>query len=39
MEVDIAIIGAGLTSLTTGFHLSRRNKKIVLLEQYHRVGG
>ena len=39
MEVDIAIIGAGLTGLTTGFHLVQRNKKIIVLEQAGRVGG
>lgn len=39
MEVDIAIIGAGLTGLTTGFHLTRRNKDIVILERADRVGG
>lgn len=39
MEVEIAIIGAGLTGLTTGFHLAKRNKKIVIIEQSNRVGG
>lgn len=39
MEVDIVIIGAGLTGLTTGFHLTRRHKNIVILEQHDRVGG
>ena len=39
MEVDIVIIGAGLTGLTTGFHLTRRKKQILVLEQANRVGG
>ena len=39
MKVDVAVIGAGLTGLTTGFHLTKRRKKIVILEKSHRVGG
>ena len=38
-EVDFAIIGAGLTGLTAGFHLVKRNKNIVILEQSDRIGG
>ena len=38
-EVEIAIIGAGLTGLTTGFYLTKRNKDIVILEQSNRIGG
>lgn len=39
METDIAIIGAGLTGLTSGFHLTKRNKQVIVLEQANRVGG
>lgn len=37
--VDIAIIGAGLTGLTTAFHLTRAGKNIRIIEQTGRVGG
>lgn len=37
--VDIAIIGAGLTGLTTAFHLTRAGKDIQIIEQADRVGG
>ena len=39
MHTDIVIIGAGLTGLTTGFHLTRRNKDILIVEQSNRIGG
>ena len=39
MEVDVVIIGAGLTGLTAGFHLTKRNKRVLILEQTDRIGG
>ncbi|HEY4784411.1 MAG TPA: protoporphyrinogen oxidase [Bacteroidales bacterium] len=36
---DIAIIGAGLTGLTTAFYLKKQNKNFVVLEEKDRVGG
>lgn len=38
-EIDIVIIGAGLTGLTTAFHLSRGGRKVLVLERADRVGG
>lgn len=38
-KVDIAIIGAGLTGLTTAFYLNRENKDFVVLENRDRIGG
>jgi oxygen-dependent protoporphyrinogen oxidase len=36
---DIAIIGAGLTGLTTAFYLKKQNKNFVVLEEKDRIGG
>lgn len=36
---DCIIIGAGLTGLTTAYHLSQTHKHILLLEEKDRVGG
>ena len=36
---NIVIIGAGLTGLTTAFHLIRGGKKVHLLERSNRTGG
>ena len=38
-HTEIAIIGAGLTGLTTGFWLTREGKKIRIIEKQDRVGG
>lgn len=38
-ETDIVIIGAGLTGLTTAFHLSRQGRQIQILECNDRIGG
>lgn len=38
-QTDILVIGAGLTGLTTAFHLTRSGRKVHLLEQSDRVGG
>ena len=35
----IVIIGAGLTGLTTAFHLTRKGKKVLLIEKNNRTGG
>jgi oxygen-dependent protoporphyrinogen oxidase len=35
----IIIIGAGLTGLTTAFHLVKRGKKVLILEKNDRIGG
>ena len=39
MKYDIIIIGAGLTGLTTAFHLCRKGKKVMLIEKTDRIGG
>ncbi|WP_455641311.1 protoporphyrinogen oxidase [Parabacteroides sp.] len=39
LHTDILIIGAGLTGLTTAFHLNRQGKQVHLLECSNRVGG
>lgn len=39
LTVDVLIIGAGLTGLTTGFWLARAGKNIHILEKADRVGG
>jgi len=36
---SIIIIGAGLTGLTTAFHLVKRGKKVLIIEKNDRVGG
>ncbi|MEG1749515.1 MAG: protoporphyrinogen oxidase [Tannerellaceae bacterium] len=38
-QTDILVIGAGLTGLTTAFHLTRNGRKVHLLERSDRVGG
>lgn len=38
-QTEIIVIGAGLTGLTTAFHLTRSGRKVHLLEQSDRVGG
>ena len=38
-NIDIAIIGAGLTGLTTAFWLTRAGKKIQIIERQNRAGG
>ena len=38
-HTDIAIIGAGLTGLTTGFWLTRAGKQIQIIENQDRAGG
>ena len=32
-EIEICIIGGGLTGLTLGYYLTKENKKIILLEK------
>lgn len=39
LNTDILIIGAGLTGLTTAFHLVRGGKQVHILECSNRVGG
>ena len=39
LHTDIAIIGAGLTGLTTAFWLTRAGKKILIIERQDRAGG
>lgn len=36
---SIIIIGAGLTGLTTAFHLAKRGKKVLILEKNDCIGG
>jgi oxygen-dependent protoporphyrinogen oxidase len=38
-QVDVVVIGAGLTGLTTGFYLKRRNTGFLVLEENERTGG
>ncbi|MDA3952380.1 MAG: protoporphyrinogen oxidase [Bacteroidales bacterium] len=38
-QLDIAVIGAGLTGLTTAHYLSKSDKKIVIFEKQDRCGG
>jgi oxygen-dependent protoporphyrinogen oxidase len=38
-EVDVIIIGAGLTGLTTAFYLARAGKKVLVLEKSDHIGG
>ena len=35
MLYDVIIIGAGVEGSATGYHLSKTNKKVLLLEQVH----
>jgi glycine/D-amino acid oxidase-like deaminating enzyme/nitrite reductase/ring-hydroxylating ferredoxin subunit len=37
IKADVAIVGAGITGLSTAYHLSKAGKKVVILEQ-ERVG-
>ncbi|NQU81421.1 MAG: protoporphyrinogen oxidase [Bacteroidetes bacterium] len=37
--VEIAVIGAGLTGLTTAFYLKKKNKDFILLEEKDKPGG
>lgn len=39
MQTDILIIGAGLTGLSAGVELKKRNKEFIILEKTERVGG
>src|SRR5690554_4864605 len=34
IQADVAIIGAGITGLSTAYHLSKAGKKVVILEQF-----
>ncbi|HWM89795.1 MAG TPA: protoporphyrinogen oxidase [Thermoanaerobaculia bacterium] len=38
-SLDILVIGAGISGLTTAFHLSRAGKRVAVLEASSRVGG
>lgn len=39
MNYDVAIIGAGISGLTTAWELSRRGHKVVVLERQQHIGG
>lgn len=39
MKTDIVIIGAGLTGLTTAYLLTRKGRKVLVVEQTDRAGG
>ena len=36
---DVIVIGAGITGLTTAFHLIKSGKKVHILEKEKRIGG
>ena len=36
---DVVVLGAGLTGMTTAFHLGKRNLDLVVIDQSDRVGG
>ncbi len=38
-QVDVVVIGAGITGLTTAFRLIQRGKSVVIVERRDRVGG
>lgn len=38
-HVDVCVIGAGLTGLTTAFLLKRKGKEVVVIEKQPRIGG
>ena len=38
-KYDVVIIGAGPAGLTAGYELSKSDKKTIILEKKHRVGG
>ena len=38
IEVDVIIIGGGITGITTALHLQNQGKKVALVES-HKVGG
>lgn len=38
-KVDIVVLGAGLSGLTTAFYLNRAGKKVLLIEKDNRTGG
>jgi oxygen-dependent protoporphyrinogen oxidase len=38
-NIDVAVIGAGLTGLTAAFYLKRRNADFIVLEEKDRTGG
>jgi oxygen-dependent protoporphyrinogen oxidase len=37
--IDTLVIGAGISGLTTAFHLNRGGQRVAVLEASHRVGG
>ncbi|MFQ5774495.1 MAG: protoporphyrinogen oxidase [Kiloniellaceae bacterium] len=39
MSVDVAVIGAGVSGLTTAYELSRRGHRVAVLERQVRAGG
>ena len=39
LKYDIVIIGAGLTGLTAGFYLTKKNKKVLIVETLDHTGG
>lgn len=38
-KVDVTIVGAGLTGLTTAFYLAKAGKKVMVLEKKDHIGG
>ena len=38
-SIDVIVIGAGLTGLTTAHTLRKRGKKVLVIEKEQRIGG
>lgn len=38
-RLDVVVVGAGLTGLTTAFHLKQAGMKVLVIEKSNRVGG
>ena len=39
LEVDVAIVGSGITGLTAAYHLGQAGQSVVILEQFRLAGG
>ena len=39
IEVDICVVGAGISGLSAAIEAARQNKKVLLLDSSHQLGG